>query len=246
MNILKTLSDIKHSPKLASIRQYTNLLYYDPQKVILDLDVLDIVEVEGFKFKVTNQINSLQRIKRNPWFENIKTGDVAVDIGANIGAISIPLASICKKLYAIEPLYSEELQDNINLNNLKNIEIVERAIGIGKRSTRISFAGRTKEVKELSFNLLKSYIASKGDKIDFLKMDGEGCEWSIQPEELEGIRELRIEFHIKRNMESLCKRKLKAYLSWMNNSGYIVFLKSSKTLDPYDSYDFIVRASLEP
>ena len=175
MNILLWLSNFKHSPKLAGVRKYTNLLYYDPGFVTIDLTKFDIIETDGYRFYVTDQINMNQRVIGNSWFEGVRSTDIVVDIGANIGAITIPLAKVAKKVYAIEPLYYEELEANVKLNGLNNVEILK--CGIGEASEiEIDFAGRKRTALLIPFSVLKERI---GEQINFLKMDGEGCEWGI-------------------------------------------------------------------
>lgn len=241
MNFLLLLSKLKRSPRLACIRRYTNLLYYNPNFVNIDTRGFDVIEVDGCKFWVTNQINSIQRIKGNPWFENIKSTDVVVDIGANIGAITIPLAKVAKKVYAVEPLFYKELGDNIKLNGLDNVEVIPFGIGGGIKRV-VAFSSKSAESPFIAFLALKREI---GKQIDFLKMDGEGCEWTIAPSELKGIRELRIEFHIRRGEVQEDKRKYKEYLNWMRSEGYEVYIEHPNGgPDPYDKEDYMVRATL--
>ena len=241
MNILLKLSKLKRSPKLARIREYTNLLYYDPNFVNIDIRKYDVVEVDGCRFKVNDQIGSAQRVKNNPWFGKIRSTDIVVDVGANIGAITIPLAKVAKKVYAIEPLFYKELKDNVILNGLDNVEIIR--FGIGKeRQKVIKFGPKSAEVPIITFAELKKQI---GEQIDFLKMDGEGCEWEMEPFELEGIRELRMEFHIQRGKIKECRKKYEEYLNWMKDNGYeinITYVDIGP--NPYNAEDPEVRASL--
>lgn len=61
----------------------------------------------------------------------ISEDSIVVDVGANIGALTIPLAKIAKRVFAFEPhprLYNV-LCGNIALNNLTNVEAYKVAIG---------------------------------------------------------------------------------------------------------------------
>ncbi len=242
MNILLQLSKLKRSPRMARIREYTNLLYYDPNFVNIDVRKFDVIEVDGCRFRVNDQINSVQRVKDRPWFERARSTDVVVDIGANIGAVTVPLAKVAKKVYAVEPLFYKELGDNLILNNLNNVEIL--FIGIGnERSKVIKFSSKSAIASIITFSELKKHI---GAQIDFLKMDGEGCEWGIKPSELKGIRELRMEFHILRGRVHECRKKYNEYLDWMKSEGYkinITYVDIGP--NPYNKEDPEVRASLE-
>jgi len=57
--------------------------------------------VDGCAFNASNHMDSIQGVKGNPWFNNIRRDDVVLDIGANIGAITIPLAKKAKKVCAV-------------------------------------------------------------------------------------------------------------------------------------------------
>jgi FkbM family methyltransferase len=56
---------------------------------------------------------------------------VVVNVGANIGIYAIPLARRVKKVIAFEPhpLTSKILEKSIEMNNLKNIILVKKAVG---------------------------------------------------------------------------------------------------------------------
>ena len=241
MNILLLLSKLKRSPRMAGIREYTNLLHYDPNIVNIDIRKFDILEVDGCRYRVNDQVNSVQRVTKNPWFGNVRSTDVVVDVGANIGAVTIPLAKVARKVYAVEPLFYKELADNIKLNGLTNVEIITSGIG-REHSKLIKFGPKSAEVPIITFRELKRQI---GGRIDFLKMDGEGCEWEMEPIELKGIRELRMEFHIQRSRVKECKRKYEEYMSWMKSENYEIHVTYVDIgPNPYNKEDPEVRASL--
>lgn len=62
-----------------------------------------------------------------------------VDIGPWIGPTIIPAARLAKHCYGLEPDSTafEELTNNINLNQIKNISVENKAINIYKGSTKI-------------------------------------------------------------------------------------------------------------
>jgi len=241
MNILLLLSKLKRSPKMAGVRKYTNLLYYDPGYVTIKISNFDTIEVDGCKWYMSNQLNMNQRVKGNPWFEGIRDTDVVVDIGANIGAMTIPYAKVAKKVYAVEPLYYNELEDNIELNGLTNVEVLRCGIGEGG-GMEIEFDGRKKEVTLMTFAGLKRKI---GMQIDFLKIDGEGCEWDIKPSEFKGAREIRMEFHMPRGKVKEYRKRYAEYINWMKNEGYDINVKYIGIgANPYFAEYPEVRASL--
>lgn len=207
---------IKRSDSFKPFRTLVNSMYYDPRMVTIKIENFDIIQVDGFKFHVDDQIDSIQRVMYNPWFANVRSDDVVLDIGANIGAITIPLASAAKKVYAVEPLFIEELKRNIALNNLDNVEILECGIGKPSEEQHYEFSSKVGIAPTISF----SELLEKTGKVDFIKIDGEGCEWDIKPEQLEGIREIRIEFHIRRSHYTRDKLAFGKWLVWLSDNKY--------------------------
>lgn len=219
---------LKRSNKFPVIRTLLNSMYYDPRMVTINMNNFDFIEVDDCKFYVNDQIDSIQRVYSNPWFANIKPDDIAIDIGANIGAITIPLAKAVKKVYAIEPLFVKELQQNIALNKLGNIEVMECGIGQSKLQQHYEFSSKEGTAPSIPLELL----LVKTGKVDFVKIDGEGCEWDIQPEQLKGIREIRIEFHMRRRYLKRDKQALDKWLKWLETENYSYTLKKGDNTSP--------------
>lgn len=199
------------------LKRYINLLYWKAGKVELTINNFDIVEVDGYKFRLTDQVDSIQRVVGNPWFEGVRDNDTVLDIGANIGAITVPLAKKALTVYAVEPIYSNELRDNIELNNLKNVIILRYGLGEKADKVKVRFGDHDGFCEMKPFSEIKRII---GKQIDFFKCDCEGAEWLIQPEELAGIRELRLEFHIRRGREKKDHKILEKWYSWLDTNGY--------------------------
>ena len=222
------------------MRKCTNQLYYDPFCVILDTRNLDYVVVDGFKFRMSTQLNMVQRVKGNPWFEGVRPDDIVLDIGANIGAIAIPLAFKAEKVYAVEPLWWDELERNTDLNGVDNIEVLRCGIGKDFSSEQIEFSSK----KELITLVPLASLLNKIGKVDFLKIDCEGYEWFIKPWEVFGIRELRIEFHVRRGHRKGDTQGLGMWLHMLKGAGYSVTIVGDyPLLDPRFSRTVLVKAS---
>lgn len=209
------LRKLKRS-NLLGLHKYINLMYYDPKYVQVLMRNLDYVVVDDCKFYISDQIDSIQRVKGNPWFANIRPTDVVLDIGANIGAITIPLAKIAKKVYAVEPLFADELKRNVKLNDLKNVEIIEYGISCRSGVSYVEFGPRRRTVLMLTLQAIRDRVGLA----DFIKIDCEGCEWEIKPEELGLPRELRIEFHIRRGHEKQDYKRLNDWYVWLAGKNY--------------------------
>jgi FkbM family methyltransferase len=183
--------------------------------------------VDGCVFKFNDQVFDLQRVKANPWFEGVRPDDSVLDIGANIGAFSIPLAKVARRVYAVEPVFDDALKDNIKLNQLDNIKILKYALGDRHGKVKIVYGNHEKQADFKTFTELKEMC---GEKIDFLKCDCEGGEWSIQPEECEGIRELRFEFHIRRKHQRQDQAGLKRWCQWLDLHCYEKHISDARTV----------------
>ncbi len=135
-----------------------------------------------------------------------------VDIGANIGDTSVYFSKVkkAKEVIAFEPYpYSyNTAKKNIILNKLKNVVILNQAVGNKKTNIRIkkSFVNtagsdlksfdRGKKVKIVTLkDIVKKYKIENG----ILKMDCEGCEYSIilnaDKETLRSFDQIMIECH---------------------------------------------------
>ena len=123
-----------------------------------------------------------------------------IDIGANIGSISLPLAKIFNKskIFAIEPTnYAfKKLNKNLNLNkNLKkNISLNQLFLSKIKRPKEVwsswNFAGNKNKhkqhlgtlhsIKKRSYISLTKFIdLKKIKKVDFIKLDVDGHELDV-------------------------------------------------------------------
>ena len=68
----------------------------------------------------------------------IKKDDIVFDVGANIGAFTIPFAKKVEKngkVLAFEPQPNVHnlLKNNVKLNNLDNVELFQKGVGIKMR-----------------------------------------------------------------------------------------------------------------
>jgi len=148
-----------------------------------------------------------------PKFLPIKSGDVVVDIGANVGVFGLFAASKgAGKIYAFEPLPNNASLIKINFkeNNVPEPVVVQAAVTdksgrarfyLGKSDPHGSlvkegFRGKI-EVSTLTLGSIISKYHLK--KVDFLKIDAEGSEGKIvmstPPEVWMKIRKVSLEYH---------------------------------------------------
>ena len=134
----------------------------------------------------------------------IKEGDVVFDIGANIGAFTVPLSKKVGKfgeVYAFEPqkLIYDILQDNVNKNNLNNTRVYN--VGVGEKEEELelndidyskvgNFGGVsfkyesssfTKNIKDKKYRVMVTNLDKLMEikKCNFIKMDVELMELDI-------------------------------------------------------------------
>ncbi len=201
--------------------------------------VLDSLRIQPFEYVATSNDNLKLRLRPRcgEWFtfyENIIRKDyinshfqpdedfVIVDIGSNIGAFSVLTGKLIEgrgKVYAFEPEPNtfKRLQENIKLNNLKNVEIFNEAVGgedgtldfyVGKKSAlNSSFsevdgdrrAGEDRKKISVPMRSINSVLNLINKKINLLKMDCEGGEYlileSLTPEKAELIENIVMEVH---------------------------------------------------
>jgi FkbM family methyltransferase len=136
-------------------------------------------------------------------FDDIKPTDIVLDLGANIGGFSLRAAKRAKHVYAVEPLFVKELNANIELNNLQDkITILPFGVGSGEKIL-IHYFGTENVVQTYPLSKILEMIP---EKVDFMKCDIEGAEWTINPEDIAGIP--RMEFEVHQGRDSCMPEKL--------------------------------------
>jgi len=201
------------------LRGIINSIYYDPRMCQFQGKQVDYVVMDGCKFLPSDELTSLVR-PRGPWFEGVRPTDTVLDIGAGIGSVAIPLARKAEKVYALEPLFDYPLKLNVALNDMsRKIDVLPWALS-EIDPIKVSYSSRTETVHGTTLSNLRKTLLS----IDFLKVDCEGAEWSIRMCEVEGIRELRIEWHLRRGKVKQDSNKLNAWVKFLEDKGYLVKL----------------------
>lgn len=154
-------------------------------------------------------------------YEGINQDDIVLDIGAAVGGFSLEIHNKVCHVYAVEPLFIDELKENINLNSAENITVLEYALGEPNTILHIKFINKsiTATCKSLT-----ELINLCGGHVDVLKTDCEGGEWNIEPHELSGIRRVEAEIH------SFNREDKADFVTMLENSGFNVqVINRSKT-----------------
>ncbi len=171
---------------------------------------------EGIDLRIFLNIGEEKKILNLKQLLNKDKESIFIDIGANIGTVSLTLSQLFKKakIFSIEPttFAFKKLKSNLNLNKelKKNIEIHQYFIGNKKRSYTYSSW-------KLNFNIKNQHMVHKGSKmktndrsisldnfikkinkkIDFIKIDADGHEFEILRSGIKSIKESRPIIHIE-------------------------------------------------
>ena len=163
----------------------------------IDPDFFPVVETKyGDRYYRANVNDITNTFDHYPSLTRITKEDIVFDIGAFVGGFTIPAAKRAKKVYAFEPIYYEELKKNVALNNLENTRVWAIALGASRDYETHSY-----------FRDRKAYTCPFGDMRNdvepptYLKCNCEGGEWSLQPEDFEGITTIEIQFHYSKNFK---------------------------------------------
>jgi FkbM family methyltransferase len=135
---------------------------------------------------------------------------VVFDIGANFGWYTVHFSKHADKVYAFEPITYDELQENIALNNCKNVVAVNKAIGDAQRETAFFIpkifrgSGSASEHNyygskvNVSMITLDDYVEEHNiQRVDFIKADIEGGELGM----LKGAEKTLRKFHPAMSLE---------------------------------------------
>jgi FkbM family methyltransferase len=159
----------------------------------------------------------------------LRPDDVAIEVGSNIGALTVPLAQRCKKLYAFEP-HPENmtlLRTNIDQNDLTNVKTFMVAIGDHDGHISLPTLDDLGNIDIERDNKGKAYTISLHrlddyyweEKIKFIKIDAEGSELDI----LKGASGLIARDRPIMYIENDRKEKSPELVGWLIDNGYTMY-----------------------
>jgi len=177
----------------------------------------------------------------------VKPGDVFLDLGANIGYFSLLVASNSPsvKVISFEPVAGlfQNMNDNIFLNNSKNITTVNAAVGEMSEEKEL-FVSAPDNLGMSSFHQPENYSGKKERikvetiddwfktsglaKIDIVKLDIEGSELAALKGMKEVLQKQKPVLIVEINPETLSMFNLNpsdvvVYLKQLNFEGFLIF-----------------------
>jgi len=163
-------------------------------------------------------------------FEKVlKPNDVAVEVGSNIGALTVPMAKMCKMVYAFEPQSDNYnlLMTNIRSNGLSNSTKVYRA-AIGSRQGMVNIP-RLNELGHSNYGCVEigdgtdrvvmqklDVVLQNEDKIKLIKIDVEGSELEVLKGAEQMIERCRPILYVENDR----KEKSAELVGWLIDHGY--------------------------
>jgi FkbM family methyltransferase len=180
--------------------KFANILYQLLWKVLADKDSTRSVRFRNLTFSVpTNEITILPSLidgtyelnELNFFLNHLEPNAVVLDVGANIGIYSLPVATHLTQgfVYAFEPSTESArlLAENAISNGIINIEVVEMAASsiTGYHYFLDSEVGGRRRILENHVGVevqavrIDDWIAERGISIDAIKIDVEGWELSV-------------------------------------------------------------------
>jgi hypothetical protein len=145
---------------------------------------------DGLKWHISEDLYVYHQVIKEYRISDLTEDDLVIDIGANIGVFSVLAARRGAQVLAVEPVMGDELRKNLRLNNIARVRILECALGDGEE-IEIIWEGQSRRVPSMTL----SGIIEEAEGCTFLKVDCEGGEWYIDPQELHGIRRIEMELH---------------------------------------------------
>lgn len=189
MNIVFLLKDLLQTRDLQA---WVNRRFKDDYRVPLDRRVFRTVSThDGTRYLLSHEVGSVSDAAVRYRLSGIRKDDIVIDLGANVGGFCIPASRYSAHVYAVEPMTADELRQNIALNGVE-VTVIEAGLGDGTEQ-EIAWGEEVRRVKTMTLGHLKEVCGG----CDVLKCHCEGAEWSIRPEELDGIRRIELAYHPK-------------------------------------------------
>ena len=185
--------------RLNTIRNHSNPLKFIISKILIRTKLCKLFTITQDHYVLKFHPTALARDKwidpnyrhaaeDNFFLDYVKKNDTVIDVGANIGTVTLLLANIVGKngrVYSVEPhptIY-KYLLENINLNNFQNITTFNYALG--ENIAQVNFSDFQSDGQNRIVNLNSKLnikmekidnLSIKENSIDLLKIDTMGYE----------------------------------------------------------------------
>ncbi|MEG2178456.1 MAG: FkbM family methyltransferase [Bacteroidales bacterium] len=162
-------------------------------------------------------------------FSTSNPNPVIFDCGGNIGLSILYFKQLFPEAkilgFEADPQIANILSKNIELNHLKNVTLIPKAVWIDNQGVNFNADGKdggaiSKTVKSVHIDSIRlKDCLQKKSKIDFLKMDIEGAEFEVLNdcrEELHKVDKIFVEYHSLAGQD----QKLNELLAILKETGF--------------------------
>lgn len=176
-----------------NLQEWMNARFKEDRAVVLDrTDIACITTFSGDHFLMTPDVHSATSVFWRYRFNDIRKTDKVIDLGANVGGFAICATHFTDNtIIALEPVRFDILMRNIVLNSVHTKVIPICGAIADSDFIDVTWREASSRVPGKTF----SEILRLAGGCDFLKMDIEGGEWTITPDELDGIRRIEGQLH---------------------------------------------------
>ncbi len=173
------------------------------------------------------------------FLDEIKSNDTVLDIGGHIGYFSCLAGKLAPQgevhVFEVDPKCINYIEDNILLNNLKNVNVNNVAVSkdngyetipIHNHPNPMLVVNSSEDSIRVKSITIDDYLAQKQVTPGFIKIDVEGAEWNV----LNGMTKtlmqesitLLIEIH-PQNLNDYFQVDYKSILKLLTNNGFTLF-----------------------
>jgi FkbM family methyltransferase len=200
--------------------------------------------------------------------EQVKPGQVVLDIGANIGYFTLQFASLVGpqgRVYAFEPMPTnfDLLSKNIRANEYSNIVAVRTAVGgrpgkgrlyLSQDSSgdhRVQTPNEPRASIPIDITSVDAFLESHPTMVDFVKMDIQGSEGAA----LLGMRRTISENPTMKMLVEFCPPPLReagidprTFLSDLSKGGFVLYHvdERKRTVKPANEVELLTRYDTGP
>lgn len=207
---------VKDLIRTRKIQNFINNRLKDESILFLPKNNIKYICTNDAVFENSPLLYTLMQVESDYIFDDLNPEDIILDIGAGIGAFSLRVHQKVNHVYAIEPLWTNELLKNCELSNADNVTVLPYALS--KDELSVEYEDRKANVEGKTLSEIKELC---GGHVDFLKMDCEGGEWNIKPHELKGIRRIEAEIH------SFNGENMNDFVKMLESCGFVVKKKKN-------------------
>lgn len=174
----------------------------------------------------------------------VTLGDYVVDVGANIGDLTVPLAEIVGatgRIFACEshPEVFNMLCANLALNDITNVKPINAFIADNpKVDTASDVWGKFAYVSENWDTTFVSLDELKLEKLNFLKIDVDGHELTVLQSGVQSIKKFQPILYFENDSQE----KSKPLLQFVFDLGYRIFFHPAPIFQPNNFYGNPVNA----